>query len=257
VFHNDHDVVLVQKRSAQKGGLMKDKVRWLQEVLSDDEREIVRRGGYGKQRGLGDRPCLMVIDAQYYYVGDNVPIMEQIDRWPSGCGAQAWQAVPKIVHLLGSARKKNIPVIYTRQVQPNIYIREKFDSLGAKIERRHEDYVEGAKGVEIVDELAPQQGDLVVDKSYSSAFYATPLVGYLVKLRIDSMLVMGGSTSGCVRATVIDAAARNYNVGLVMDCVFDRIGISHRAALLDMWMKYADVWTFEEVMDYLSKRQAF
>ena len=232
---------------------MVDKVKWIQELLSDDEREIIRRSGYGKTRNLGTRPCLLVIDAQYYYVGDNAPIMEQIGRWPSGCGDKAWKAVPKIGTLLETARRKNIPIVYTRQVQPNLFIREKFDSLGAKIERPHKDYVEGAKGIQIIDELAPQKGDLVIDKSYSSAFYATPLVGYLIKLGIDSILAMGGSTSGCVRASTIDAAARNYNVAVVMDCVFDRIELSHRATLLDLWMKYTDIFTFEEAMDYLNR----
>ena len=230
-----------------------DKVEWLQEVLSDDEREIIRRSGYGKTRGLGTRPCLLVIDAQYYYVGAKAPIMEQIDRWPSGCGDKAWKAVPKIGNLLSTARRKKIPVVYTRQVQPSIHIREKFDSLGAKIERPPEDYVQGAKGIQIIDELAPAEGDLVIDKSYASAFYATPLVGYLIKLGIDSVLAMGGSTSGCVRASAIDAAARNYNVAVVMDCVFDRIEIFHRATLLDLWMKYTDIFTFAEATDYLDR----
>lgn len=236
---------------------MTDKAKWLQEMLSDDEREIVRRGGYGTERGLGTRPCLMVIDAQYYYVGDNAPIMDQIAQWPSGCGSKAWESVPKIATLLETARGKNIPIIYTRQVQKDLNIRERFDSLGAKIARPHQDYLEGAKAIEIIDELAPKKGDLIIDKSYSSAFYATPLIGYLIKLGIDSILAMGGSTSGCVRATSVDAAARNYNVGVVMDCVFDRIEFSHRAALLDMWMKYADIFTFEEAMDYLDKVQVF
>lgn len=234
---------------------MSDKVKWLQEVLSDDEREIVRRGGYGKERGLGSRPCLLIIDAQNYYVGNNVPLMEQISQWPSGCGAKAWKAVPKISNLLEKARSKKIPILYTRQVQKDLYIRSKFDSFGAKIERPHQDYLEGAKGIEIVHELSPKEGDLIIDKSYASAFYATPLIGYLIKLQVDSILVMGGTTSGCVRSTVVDASARNYNVGVVMDCVFDRIEISHRAALLDMWMKYADVLTWEEAMDYLEKRE--
>ena len=66
-------------------------------------------------------------------------------------------------------------------------------------------------------------------------------------------MAMGGSTSGCVRSTVVDAAARNYNVAVIMDCVFDRIEISHRAALLDLCMKYTDIFTYEEAMDYLQR----
>ncbi|MFH1933059.1 MAG: isochorismatase family protein [Pseudomonadota bacterium] len=230
---------------------MKEKVKWLKEALSDEEREILRRGGWGKQRGLGVCPCLMVIDAQYNYIGQDAPILEQMERWPSGCGTKAWAAVPRIDSLLEAARGNNYPVIYTRQVQKNIAIREKFDGFGTKIERRSEDMVDGAKGTEIIEELSPRDGDLVIDKSYASAFFATPLISFLIKMQIDTILVIGGTTSGCVRSTAVDAAARNYNVGIVMDCVFDRLEYSHRAALLDMWMKYADVITSEEALAYL------
>ncbi len=236
---------------------MTDKLAWLKEILSDQERDIVARGKWGKERGLGKRPCLIVVDAQHNYVGEDAPILEQMERWPSGCGARAWKAVPKIGELLEVARGKNVPIIYTRQVQKSLSIRERFDSFGAKIERRHEDYVDGARGTEIIDELSPKDGDLIIDKSYASAFFATPLISFLVKLRIDSMLFMGGTTSGCIRSTVVDAAARNYNVGVVMGCVFDRIQISHRAALLDIWMKYGDIFTFEEALEYLKKTEPF
>jgi nicotinamidase-related amidase len=237
--------------------MMKEKVTRLKEILSDQEREIVKRGKWGKQRGLGGRPCLLVIDAQHNYVGSNAPILEQMDQWPSGCGAKAWEAVPKIKTLLETARRKGFIVIYTRQVQKDLSIRQRFDSFGTKIERAHQDYVDGAKGTEIIEALAPQDDDLVIDKSYASAFFATPLISFLVKLQIDSILFMGGTTSGCIRSTVVDAAARNYNVGVVMDCVFDRIEVSHRAALLDIWMKYGDILTFEEALGYLKKTEPF
>lgn len=230
---------------------MNEKAGWLQEVLSMEEREIVKRGGWGKQRGLGTRPCLMVIDAQYNYRGEDGPILEQMQRWPSGCGLKAWAAASKISKLLDAARSTDCPVIYTRQVQKNIAVREVFDSFATKIERRSEDMVDGSKGTEIVEELSPQDRDLVIDKSYASAFFATPLISFLIKMKIDTILVTGGTTSGCVRSTAVDAAARNYNVGVVMDCVYDRLEYSHRASLLDMWMKYADIITFEETLDYL------
>ena len=229
---------------------MKEKAEWLQEVLSLEERKIIKKGGWGKQRGLGTHPCLMVIDAQYNYRGENAPILDQMQRWPSGCGAKAWNATTKIRKLLEVARSINCPVIYTRQVQKNRTVREGFDSFATKIERCSEDMVEGSKGTQIVEELSPQGQDLVVDKSYASAFYATPLIGFLIKMKIDTILVTGATTSGCVRSTVVDAAARNYNVGVVMDCVYDRIEYSHRASLLDMWMKYADILTSEETLAY-------
>ncbi len=97
------------------------------------------------------------------------------------------------------------------------------------------------------------EGDLVVDKSYASAFYGTPMVSYLNGLGVDSILMTGGVTSGCVRATIIDAISRNYNVAVIEDCVFDRIEISHKVSLLDMWMKYCDVISLKEALEYLTK----
>jgi nicotinamidase-related amidase len=79
------------------------------------------------------------------------------------------------------------------------------------------------------------------------------MVSFLNGLRVDSILMTGGTTSGCVRATVVDAITRNYNVALIEDCVFDRIETSHKIALFDLWMKYCDVISLEEAFEYLEK----
>jgi len=100
--------------------------------------------------------------------------------------------------------------------------------------------------------LAPKKGDLVINKSYSSAFYGTPLLSFLIKLRTDTLIVTGGTSSGCIRATCVDGVSRNLNVAVVEDCVFDRISVSHKVALLDLWMKYCDVITSEEAIRYLT-----
>ena len=85
----------------------------------------------------------------------------------------------------------------------------------------------------------------------SSYVVFVPLLSWLVKLRIDSLILVGGSTSGCVRASAVDAVTRNFNVAVVEDCVYDRISISHAAGLLDMWMKYCDVMNSEEAAAYI------
>ncbi len=220
------------------------------DVLTERDRAVIRKGGWGKSRGLGTKPCLMIIDPQYNYVGGDRPILEQQDQWPTGCGAEAWRGVRKIKTLIGAARTKKIPIIYTRQIQKKTLT---FDGFAKKADRRSDLFLEGHAGTRIVDELAPGEGDLVVDKSYGSAFYGTPMVSYLNGLRVDTILMTGGTTSGCVRATVVDAITRNYNVALVEECVFDRIEISHKVSLLDMWMKYCDVISLEEAFAYLDK----
>jgi nicotinamidase-related amidase len=193
----------------------------------------------------------MVIDAQHVYVGEDRPLLEQQDQWPAGCGAEAWAGIRNIKKLIEHARPRRVPIIYTRLTQKKTLA---FDGFAKKTERKgaaRAAFLEGHKGTKIVDELSPLEGDLVVDKNYASAFCGTPLVSYLNGLRRDTILMTGGSTSGCVRATAVDAISRNYNVAVIEDCVFDRIEISHKVNLFDLWMKYCDVITSEEAIRYL------
>jgi len=216
-------------------------------LLSEEDKQVVIKGGYGKGRGLGKKPLIMVIDVQYNYVGDDKPILEQIDEWPSGGGAAGWRAIENINTLLEKARNKCIPVLYTRNVQKEI----SFDSFSNKTDRDQSKYIEGHRGTMIVDEIAPQDGDLVLDKAYASAFYATPILSWLIKLGIDSLILVGGSTSGCVRASAIDAVSRNFNVAVIEECVYDRIQSSHKSSLFDLWMKYCDVINLDSALTYL------
>ena len=219
------------------------------DVISERDRAVIEKGGWGKSRGLGNSPCLMIIDAQYNYVGEDKPILEQQDRWPTGCGAEAWAGIRGIKELIAVARSREIPIIYTRQIQKKTLA---FDSFARKADRKGESFLEGHRGVEILDEIAPMEGDLVVDKGYSSAFYGTPMVSYLNGLGVDTILMTGGTTSGCLRATTVDAISRNYNVAVVEDCAFDRIKISHKVSLFEMWMKYCDVISLKEALEYLA-----
>ena len=219
------------------------------DILTPTDREVIRRGGYGKPRGLGERPALLLIDPQYNYAGADKPILDQIQEWPSGVGESAWRAVERLKSLIQAFREKKRPVLYTRQVQKNIA----FDGFAAKAVRSSSQYLEGSKGTSIVEDIAPREGDLVIDKSYASAFYGTPLLSILIKLKVDTLIVAGGTTGGCVRATCVDAVSRNFDVAVVEDCVFDRISASHKVALLDLWMKYCDVISSYAALDYVTR----
>jgi len=218
------------------------------DILTPTDREVIRGGAYGKPRGLGDHPALVIIDPQYNYAGADKPILEQIAEWPSGVGESAWRAIERLKLLINAFREKNRPIIYTRQVQQNIA----FDGFAAKAVRSSSQYLEGTKGTSIVDDIAPQERDLIIEKSYASAFYGTPLLSVVIKLKVDSLIVAGGTTSGCVRATCVDAISRNFDVAVVEDCVYDRISVSHKAALLDLWIKYCDVISYQEVVQYIN-----
>jgi len=215
--------------------------------LGDTDREVIRRGGYGQRRGLGQRPALLLIDCQYNYFGLDKPILEQLDEYPAGVGEGAWKTVDPIAGLTEAARGAGRPVIYTRQIQSD----PEHDHFAAKAGRDPASGLAGSPGTRIVEPLSPQPGDIIIDKTTTSPFFGTPLIAHLIRLRVDTLVIAGGSTSGCVRSATLAAAGRQFRVGVVTDCVFDRIRLSHCTALLDMWMKFADLLTAKEAREYL------
>ena len=209
---------------------------------------MIVRGKYGQTRGLGTRPVVLVIDCQHNYIGADAPITEQQEQWPGGGGDRAWAAVRVIESVLPSARSRNVPVIYTRNLQKKTI---QFDMVSAKAGWDHSRTIEGDPGTEIVEAVAPHSDELVIDKAYASAFWGTPLLTYLVQLQADSLIITGVSTSGCVRATAVDGITRGFRTVVVWDAVADRIQLSHKASLLDLWMKYTDLMSGEEASAYL------
>ncbi|WP_227938294.1 cysteine hydrolase family protein [Alkalihalobacillus deserti] len=219
------------------------------DVLLEDDEHVIGKGGFGKPRGLGSRPALLVIDAQPNYVGDNKPILDQIEEFPTGVGEKAWMALDKTLPVIEFFREKELPVIFTRQIVKYT----QFDNFAGKKELQDRSiYEAGHSYTELVSAIENHPNDIVIDKSYASAFVGTPLVNYLIKLQVDTLIFCGGVTSGCVRSAVVDAASLNYKVGILHECVFDRMEISHRVSLLDMWMKYADLLSVDQVFDYIN-----
>lgn len=227
------------------------------DVLNDVERETIRRGGYGQSRALGKRPAVIVVDAQVNYIGENRPILDQIDRYPSGIGERAWQALSPIRQLIDASRAADVRVILTKVRQQSVGGHEGCQSTGiyARIARRPNYMSDDDPGQQVVDELAPRPdlGDVILYKEQPSAFFGTPLASYCIKWGVDTLLLAGGSTSGCVRATAVDAASLNLHVAVIQECVFDRVELSHKASLLDIWMKYGSVIYLQEALDYLNR----
>ena len=218
-----------------------------EDCLTDVDRIVIEKGHYGQPRGFGKKPLLLIIDLQPNYIGADKPIEDQLDEWPSGGGEACWTGVRRILSLRDVARECGVPVFYTRNVQNAT---NAFDSFATKTKRDHTKYIDGAPEADLLECVKPLPNEMIIPKSYASAFYGTPLQSYLVKLGIDTVIIVGGSTSGCCRATAVDAVTRNYNLGYVEDCLFDRITISHKAALLDVWMKYGDVVNSDYVKEY-------
>lgn len=205
-------------------------------------------GRQSKRRGFGKKPALIVIDMQYTACGDkDEPILEMVKQWPGGCGHEAWAGIRNQQTLIAACRAADIPVIYTRYIPQLV----QFDGF---VKKRHGE-VQQTDPTElrwqIMKELEPSVDDIVLDKSYASVLFGTPLISWLIAMGVDTTLVVGNSTGGCVRASAIDLTTHNFNVGVIEDCVFDRVELSHAAALLDMWMKYCDVIWLDEALMYV------
>ena len=104
---------------------------------------------------------------------------------------------------------------------------------------------------EIYEAFKPEPGDLIIYKERASGFFGTPIVAHLTRMGIDSLIVCGESTSGCVRASVVDAYSYGFHVVVVEECCFDRSLLSHKVNLFDLHHKYADVMHLEEVKNHL------
>lgn len=215
-----------------------------EDLLSEQDRQVITKAGYDKEgasswesRGLGENPMVLVIDMQQLIVGEDEPILDAVEQYRTAMGEIAWRAIDHMAPFLAFARENDIPITYT-QVIPSSYDDPEHPDLA------------------IVNPVAPEEGEPVLDKSYASAFYGTDLVSRLIRDDIDTIVIVGNSTSGCVRATAVDAQSNGFNVVLPQECIFDRIEASHKIGLLDLWMKYAEVLEVEEVKSYLDEMGA-
>ena len=223
------------------------------QFLTERDKAVFAAAGYGVRGGFGKRLALLVIDVSYNFCGDRPePISESIKRWPNSCGEDAWRCIASIKRLIEAARAKGVPVIYTTG-----YGRaDQWDTGSwAWKNRRTTEWTTATSNLDgnmIVSEIAPGPRDIVVLKQKPSGFHGTPLQSYLTLLGCDSLLVTGTTTSGCVRATVIDAFSSNYRIAVSEDGCFDRSQASHAINLCDMNAKYADVVLSTEIIDYLN-----
>jgi nicotinamidase-related amidase len=220
------------------------------QYLTERDRAVYATAGYGATLGFGARPAVVVVDVNYDFVGhEPAPILESARIWRNSCGEEGWGGVEAIATLLAAARSRSLPIFYSTSMEPRP------DSLGRGLWRSSRNAekggVPGFEGSDIVAEIAPQERDVLLRKSKPSAFFGTGLLSLLLELKIDTLLVVGTTTSGCVRATVIDGFSYNFNVAVVEEGTFDRGEVSHAINLFDMNAKYADVVSLAATVEYL------
>jgi nicotinamidase-related amidase len=201
---------------------------------------------YARRTFVGSSPALLAIDLyELAYQGGPTPVAELHRTYPSSCGEHAHAAIEPTRRLFAAARAAAIPVFYTTQdTRP--------DSLPSRVTATRRQRVQNDPALyAIKGEFKPHPGDVVITKQRASGFYGTPLMAHLTQLGVRTLIVCGESTSGCVRASAVDAYSNGFHVVLVEECCFDRSPLSHKVNLFDLHHKYADVLHVDEVIEHL------
>jgi maleamate amidohydrolase len=201
---------------------------------SDD---IYRKQQFGQQTGFGSFSALLVVDFVNGFTDPNIL-----------GGGNIGEAVTATIPLLEFFRARKLPIIFTR-----IVYAEDGSDAGIWCEKapRLRELTENAHQSQVVPELTPRRGEFIVRKTQASAFFGTPLCSFLISKGGDTIVVSGCTTSGCVRASVVDAMSLNFRPIVATDCVGDRALGPHSANLFDMGQKYADLLTAQEIMSAL------
>lgn len=221
------------------------------DLITQKERDLYLKTGFGGRSGIGEKCALLVIDVQNRTIGSRpMPIEEAINEYPTSCGEYGWEALPQIKLLVDYFYEKKWPIFY-----PHVAYKNKYDQgqFGTKVSAVMNIPLEGYGFPEIIE---PKEGVIKIAKYHPSAFFGTSLNSYLIENRIDTLVVTGATTSGCVRGTVVDASSLNYKVVVAEDAVFDRVPSSHAVNLFDMSSKYADVITTQELLEKLQTIKA-
>ena len=195
--------------------------------------------GIGGQTGFGAHPCLLIVDMAIAFTDPRYKV-----------GADMTDTLEAIARLLVAAREQQVPVVYTTTA----YEKDFRDAgmFGKKIPALAELQL-GSEGVQIHPRIAPQPGEHVITKKFASAFFMTNLAALLILQGTDTLILTGCSTSGCIRATAIDAVSYGFRTVVPLEAVADRAEGPHWANLFDINAKYADVLPLPEVLDALAR----
>jgi maleamate amidohydrolase len=216
---------------------MKD---WMR-LVPEQELATYNSAGFLTAATMGSRPALIVVDVTYGFTGDKgLTLEDAIKQYSTACGPAAWEAMPRLTALIGLFRNLDLPVVFTRSDSAAApFMGKATKSKGLTPRDVHFD--------SFPPEIEPRTDEWVLEKSRASCFFQTPLATYLTRHRVDTLVMCGVSTSGCVRASVVDGFSHGYTTFVVDDCTFDRSHFAHCANLFDMQAKYATVLSLDEL----------
>ncbi|HWG04680.1 MAG TPA: isochorismatase family protein [Beijerinckiaceae bacterium] len=224
---------------------MKD---WMK-FIPAEELATYDKAGFSGALEPGARTALVVVDVTYGFTGSpGLTLDEAIDEFSTACGPASWIAIPKIARLIEMFRSLNLPVVFTRGSPPDAPFVGKAtkSKRNIAVDQRFNDFP---------DAVAPKAGEWILEKTKASGFFMTPLPVYLVKQGVDTIVVCGVSTSGCVRATTVDSCSHGFTTFVVDDCCFDRSEFAHAANLFDLNAKYATVLSLDELQEIMLGKQ--
>ncbi|MGH3318565.1 MAG: isochorismatase family protein [Streptosporangiaceae bacterium] len=210
--------------------------------MAEDTRRIYERAGFGGAVEPGRTPALLVVDFSRGFTDADSPL-----------GSDMSAEVEATRRVLGAAREVGTLVAFTsiayeQSLRDGGAWLRKVPSLGQ--------LTVGSRWVELDPRLGRRPDEPIVYKRGASAFFGTHLAGLLVAGQVDTVIVTGATTSGCVRASVVDAVQHGFQTLVIRDCVGDRAVGPHEANLFDMAAKYADLVSAEEAMGYLRSERA-
>lgn len=205
-----------------------------------DTHQLYRHQGLGGTSGIGQHCALILVD----FVNGFVDI-DQLG------GPHIEEAAQKSADLLAFFREQQWPVVHTRVVFADDGANHNVFALRVKPLQK---LTEHAHASQIVPALTPVPGEWVIRKQSASAFFATGLADWLHLRGVDTAVIVGCTTSGCVRATAVDAMQHNFRTVVISDCVGDRALPPHEANLFDLQQKYADVMPRDHFMGLIRER---
>lgn len=218
-------------------------------IIPDADLAIYQQAGFSRQPRWDGRPALLVVDALWAFIGHQpVDVLEAIKEYPTACGKAGWDGLARIADALLFFRQAGLPVIYVCAdgAGKSLY--------GATTRTRRGEGAADPSAYDIPEQIAPEAGEAVVMKTKASGFFRTSLDVLLWRNKIDTVLIAGATTCGCVRATTVDAHSLGFETIVLQDAVWDRSPFSHAVSLFELSMKYAAVTTVEETVAALGQR---
>jgi maleamate amidohydrolase len=199
---------------------------------------LYRSRGLGGRVGFGAAPAVLVVDLVRGFTDSASPLSAPLDDQIAATG-----------ELLAAARSRQVPVIFSTVA----YDRD-LQEAGLWIRKipANDTLVEGSPWVEVDERLQRSPSEMVLTKKYASCFFGTDLASRLLARRVDTLLIAGTTTSGCVRATAVDACSYGFHTLVVEEAVGDRAELPHRASLFDIDSKYGDVVSLRQATEYLA-----